>query len=311
MNEEIEALFPFYALGALEAAEQAELEAYLAENPEAQALLDEMMAATALLPFAAEPLPPSTSVREKLMARVDANARAVRPDVPRPVTVVSAQRERPSRWRPFRLNLALPALAGLAVLVALIFGAAWALSLGRQIADLEGRVARLQADADELQGQLLGLEEENRALQSEISTTAGEIILLEETNEDLRRQLQSQEQILAILTSPESQTVTIGDTGVQPGAYGSVTIHNVTQTAVVSVANLNPLEQDRVYQLWLIQDDEPVSAGIFNVGEDGQETLLVPYGDVGPFDAIGVSIEPDGGSEEPTGDIVLLEELSF
>jgi anti-sigma-K factor RskA len=31
---------------------------------------------------------------------------------------------------------------------------------------------------------------------------------------------------------------------------------------------------------------------------------------IGSFDAIGVSIEPDGGSPQPTGDIVMLSNLS-
>lgn len=310
MNEEIEALLPFYALGALDEAERAQVEAYLAEHPEVRPLLEDMRGAAEMLPFAADPVQPSSQVKERVMTRVNANVRAPRPAAPAPVTVVPGEHGRPSRRRPFRLNLALPALAGLAIIVALVLGG-WVLSLNRQVAALERRLTLLQASADELQAELLALEEENRALASQISTTAGEIALLEETNEELRRQLQSQEQVLAILTSPESQTVAIGDTGAQPGAHGSLTIHDATQTAVVSVANLNPLEQDRDYQLWLIQDGEPVSAGVFEVDGDGRQTLLVPYDEVGTFDAIGVSIEPKGGSEEPTGDIVLLEELSF
>lgn len=233
------------------------------------------------------------------------------PDEPTPVTVVPVERPRLwQRWQRFRPRQVLPALASLILVVALLLGA-WLLSLRGQVAGLERQAALMESDLNALQGELLALEEENRALASQLSTSASELAVLEEANEELRRQLQSQEQILAILTSPESRTVAIDDTGAQPDARGMLTIDDAIQTAVLTVANLEPLEQGRVYQLWLIQDGEPVSAGVFDVGEDGRETLLIPYGQVGTFDAIGVSIEPEGGSEQPTGDFVLLEEVSF
>jgi hypothetical protein len=50
-----------------------------------------------------------------------------------------------------------------------------------------------------------------------------------------------------------------------------------------------------------------VAAGLFEVNNDGKAILQVSQA-VTPesYDAIGVSIEPEAGSIQPTGDIVML-----
>ena len=55
MNEQIEELLAVYVLGGLSPEEEAEVEAYLAENPQAVALLEEAYATAALLPYTAPP----------------------------------------------------------------------------------------------------------------------------------------------------------------------------------------------------------------------------------------------------------------
>jgi anti-sigma-K factor RskA len=60
--------------------------------------------------------------------------------------------------------------------------------------------------------------------------------------------------------------------------------------------------------VWLGQD-APVSAGL-TVDENGQSVLIITSQEaIGSFNSLGISIEPDGGSEQPTGDIVVLSEL--
>jgi anti-sigma-K factor RskA len=74
---------------------------------------------------------------------------------------------------------------------------------------------------------------------------------------------------------------------------------------------LAPLPSGKVYQFWLIKGDTPVSAGLFSVDTQGRGLLSVSTSEpIGSFDAIGVSIEPEGGSPQPTGDIVMLSKLS-
>lgn len=82
-------------------------------------------------------------------------------------------------------------------------------------------------------------------------------------------------------------------------------------TAFLYTANLPPLTEEQIYQLWLI-DDEGVrhSGGIFNVDDNGHGVLIFnpPY-TIGEFTALGISTEPKGGSEQPTSDPVAVGQL--
>ncbi len=67
--------------------------------------------------------------------------------------------------------------------------------------------------------------------------------------------------------------------------------------------HLNALApQDRVYQLWRVEGGTPVSAGVF----DGQGIVL-PEVQIGQ--TIAVSVEPTGGSEQPTTTPILIQQL--
>ncbi len=57
--------------------------------------------------------------------------------------------------------------------------------------------------------------------------------------------------------------------------------------------------------MWKITGEGPASAGIFG-GTDSMEQLVNLPTDFFGADAVGVSVEPRGGSPQPTGDIVLL-----
>lgn len=71
----------------------------------------------------------------------------------------------------------------------------------------------------------------------------------------------------------------------------------------VEVAGLAPVTDDQTYALWLLPDGEdPVPATLFRPDGDG----VVAVGDVADIDPAGwgVTIEPTGGSEQPTSDIL-------
>lgn len=76
-------------------------------------------------------------------------------------------------------------------------------------------------------------------------------------------------------------------------------------TAFLVVKNLVRLPADKEYQVWRIAGDVPVGVGMFNPIESAAQ--LIPLtADFSSAEAIGVSIEPKGGSPAPTGEIVLL-----
>lgn len=303
MNQRIEEeLFPFYALDALTPAERAEVEAYIRQYPEARARLQEYVESAQVLPQHVEPITPPAAVKQNLMARVQADSRArqagettgttATATTPPPRPVVPSRKQRPSwweslrqGWRQFQTSPALPALTAVALLI-LIFVIPQLISLNRQVTFLEEQVTLLAQDADNME--------------AELST-------LRVQNQELREQIETQRDILATYREPGALTIAIGDvSGENPNASGTLTLAPETETAVFVANNLEQLDESQVYQLWLIRGETPISAGTFSVDESGTARLPVVGVTPGSFDAVGVSVEPQGGSEQPTQDQIIL-----
>ena len=260
MNQKIEELFPFYALGAVTGDERQQVEAYIASDPEARTRLEEMIRTVSALPYASEPIEPPTALKRTLMDRVhaDAQKRFTPP----------AQAPGWSRFIDFFLSRPgqrIPqAVAVLSLFIALAMGA-WGISMRNEL-------ARLQAETSLLQ-----------------------------------KELADQRVVLAHLSSPDAQTFVISGTEHQPQAHGQLIADSQTGSAVLVVSGLEQLDPDRIYEFWLIEGETPIAAGLFEVNEEGEAILQVSQA-VTPeaYDAIGVSIEPQAGSVQPTGDIVML-----
>jgi hypothetical protein len=81
---------------------------------------------------------------------------------------------------------------------------------------------------------------------------------------------------------------------------------SVQGSGVLSVANMPPLPEGSAYQLWYGTDTptSPIPGGTFTVDSTGQGFMLIPA-DVGIISSISISQEPEGGSQEPAGPILL------
>ena len=138
-----------------------------------------------------------------------------------------------------------------------------------------------------------------------------ELKSLQAQTAQLQEQVAQQREVLALLTSPNAQTFVVIGTDHQPDSHGKLIADSETGSAVLVVAGLQPLEAGKIYEFWLIKGDTPpVAAGLFEVNEEGKAILNVSHAVTpGSYNAIGVSIEPEGGSEQPTGAIVMLSEI--
>ncbi len=77
-------------------------------------------------------------------------------------------------------------------------------------------------------------------------------------------------------------------------------------TAVLHASKLKPTPQGRTYQLWFIRGREPVPSVTFDVPPSGEalvRQITVPA--EGDLSAAAVTEEPAGGSQHPTGPILL------
>jgi len=75
--------------------------------------------------------------------------------------------------------------------------------------------------------------------------------------------------------------------------------------SVLLVNGLEQLPDDKVYELWYIDGDgSPISAGLFNIPDSGH-TYSVLEGEMTAGATVGVTVEPAGGSKQPTTEPVI------
>jgi anti-sigma-K factor RskA len=105
------------------------------------------------------------------------------------------------------------------------------------------------------------------------------------------------EQALSILNDPLARDVTFGD----PSARGRVFVS--AGGVVFIAAHLPTLESNRTFELWLIPAaGNPVPAGTFR-GEtvaNGSGAVYVYRGSTANASVVAVTVEPEGGSPQPT-----------
>lgn len=89
-------------------------------------------------------------------------------------------------------------------------------------------------------------------------------------------------------------------------ATGFVLISADGQDGALVVDGLPPLDEDYEYQLWLIRNGERVSGAIFSTDENsyGGTRIRAPLSLL-EYSAVGITVEPAGGSPQPTGERVL------
>lgn len=98
--------------------------------------------------------------------------------------------------------------------------------------------------------------------------------------------------------------------GLAPGAAGFVLIGADGENGAFVVDALPTLEPNYQYQLWLLQNEYRTSGAVFSVDEYGYGggRIRAPK-NLFEYSGCDVSVEPTGGSSEPTGEKVLAGNL--
>lgn len=107
-------------------------------------------------------------------------------------------------------------------------------------------------------------------------------------------------------TQESLRTVALAGTDFSPGATGELVISRDGEYGVLVVDGLPSLDEARQYQLWLIENGQRTSGGVFSVNPEGYGVLYIISPDpLASYQAVGITIEPAGGSPGPTGEKVL------
>lgn len=314
--EQVVERLPAYTLGALEPDELLAVEDYLEQQRALMARIERLHLATAQLAHAAPDVPPlSPRIKSALMTRARAEAApsvqtasaqrsavsSVTPPVGAPGAPTarnplfagrnptsrapwgslpqSRSRQPPAPPQPRRFTFTFGWLAAAAMAVAAFFIIWIDIGAQRQLGQLQAELA---------------------ARTTELATLSQQLEMLEE-------QLQRDRAQLAFFANP-TQIVPLTGTVEAPNAAGIFYQHN--EEALLLLHGLPPLPTDQAYQLWLIPaEGAPASAGLLTVESTdiNHQQVNLPI-DALAYSAVGISVEPAGGSPAPTGDIVLLGE---
>ena len=134
---------------------------------------------------------------------------------------------------------------------------------------------------------------------------------------------QQQETVTALLRNQEDALASLGtgranrvqlvstDTQSQNDVLATVLWTPQSPTALIYSDNLPMLSSDKTYQVWLIRGTQPISAGVFQLDSQGVGVLIFnsaqPMTD---FNAVAISTEPSGGSDQPTTTPIAAAQLS-
>lgn len=93
----------------------------------------------------------------------------------------------------------------------------------------------------------------------------------------------------------------------EPGSIEAVWSAELDQVLIRATSLADPGD-GRTYALWSLRDGEAAPAGLFSPDNDGSVAEVLDVEGLEP-DAWGVTIEPDGGSPQPTGEVIFLGDV--
>lgn len=108
--------------------------------------------------------------------------------------------------------------------------------------------------------------------------------------------------INSVLNDPLSVTIE-ATAGAGQFEAAHVVFSETRSAAVLVVEGLDQLPADRIYELWLVEGDEVLPAGLFNTGSAGSARILIE-GEIRPGMVVAVTEEPAEGVDVPTGEIL-------
>ena len=137
-------------------------------------------------------------------------------------------------------------------------------------------------------------------------TRNAQIVELQTELAGLEATIVQQNEIISRMSMPGVEAVDVLATSEGSEAGGRLFADPEGSSGVLFAWGLTPPSPDESYQVWLIAGENPFSAGLLPMQDQGRAVHLIEAsGSLHSFDAIGISIEPLGGSDLPSGPIVL------
>ena len=328
-HEQFEDAVALYAVDALEPAERQALEAHIRDGcEECRAAMKEYRGAANLLPYALPPEAAPFDLQSHLMRTFELDlAQSGKSGVG--WTSPTEQSDFPRTFLPWRRLIGQPVFALASILLLLAVGI-YALTLRSQLQteatqrrqiemamqDEGRRLTVLQMQATEQERKI---NEIRNDFVDKLGTTRDTLVAREADLAQLRDRLAQQEQqasvskststrgdeMTAFLRAPNIQVVSLTGSDEAKSAGGLLLLDPSSKRAFLYAFNMPPLPPGKTYQLWAILD-RPVSAATFGTDSGNKSRIMIRrIRDMSQIKKFAVSMEPEGGQLQPTGQIYL------
>ncbi|WP_027965000.1 anti-sigma factor [Halalkalibacillus halophilus] len=264
----------------LSESEKQAFEAHLETCDECKEELAELNALNETLPFASEPVDPPEGMKERILANVLAEETPTKEETDSNDEKVVPYTKEPKRKR----SWILPSIA--AVLILSLLGNAYFLF-----------------------GTVDDVAEEDPGEEEPIEEDPPEE---DPSEEDPVEEDPAEEDPPGELTDRVTHSVTLNATEYMNAAgQASILENELGRSLLIQAENLESLEGDEAYQVWLLEGEEPYRAGTFVPDEEGRGAVSFSLDDLEDvdYDTVAITLEPSPDNEQPEGEILLVSEL--
>ena len=286
-RDELHLLTGAYALNALDESERAAVQNYLAQSEEARTEVTELSNTAMMLGFASPPVTPSPEFKANLMALISATPQL--------------GSEQASHAKTDAAVTPLVAVPPLLPVAADAVPTNEDQASIREIAAGTTRSAEKRARARWYRRPVTMLV----AAAAAVALFAGGTVVGQQFTDATYQDAMTQAANLAELTA--APDVERSESPVSGGGTATLVWSESLQRSAMMFDALPELTGDRVYQLWYIGEAGAVGAGTFTASSEQDWRIL--EGSIGEASAVGMTVEPKGGSEQPTTTpIVVIED---
>ena len=266
-SDAFQELIAGYVLGDLSSDEMAEVQQYLASNPQARAEVAELQATLNLLPLSLpDDVSPPATLNARLLDSAATTPQQAQKTEAMPAPVVSFQS--PKQWRSPLTWGAIAATLAAAV-------------LGFQNLQLRNELQFAQQQSERL-----------AAIEAQLATAKADVAEYQE--------------IISMLRLPENRLLALsGSSGFTQTSSGSVVIAPQSNWAMLTLKDLPEPPVGKAYQLWAMANGEKVYCVEFKPDETGQVFVEIPVGNWAGTPMVSITLEDEGTIPTETSEMVM------
>jgi hypothetical protein len=151
--------------------------------------------------------------------------------------------------------------------------------------------------------QLVRVTNERNQMRSQVAVT--DTTTIAPVNDSLSTMLSQKDSMIAAMTGPDVKVVPLmNQASRQP--LGRVMWNRASNDWIMVTYNLRQPKAGMTYQVWLVTDDQKISAGTFKPDSAGKMFMHARYAlDRNALRSVAITEEPEGGMPAPTGPMVV------